>query len=108
MEGADDISRQRLASQSTQHANAWTLSAPSISALSSAESRAGLRFALGLAFRTAAYKCPDCSAEADALGTHAVCCQRSGHITALRDVVSKLFEEAGFANSTEFRVHGRP
>jgi hypothetical protein len=112
VEAADGDTRLRLASQSTQHANAWTLSAPSVSSLSSAEFRAGLRFALGLPFRAAAYRCPDCGSEADALGVHAVCCQRSGQITrahtALRDVVAKLFQESGFSVTTEAPVPDRP
>ena len=110
VEAADAEGRQRLAARSTQHANSWTLAAPSISALSSAEFRAGLRFALGLPFRAAPYKCPDCGADADTAGVHAVCCQRSGHITrahtALRDTVANLFQEAGYTVTLEAAVPG--
>jgi hypothetical protein len=112
VEAADEATRLRLASQRTQHANSWTLAAPSVSSLSAAEFRAGLRFALGIPFRAAEYKCPDCGADADPLGTHAVCCQRSGHITrahtALRDVVTKLFQEAGYTVTVEAPVPGCP
>ena len=78
--------------------------------LSAAVFRAGLCFALGLPFRAAPYRCPNCGTNADPAGTHAVCCQPSGHKTrahtALRQVVARLFQEDGFIITAEAPVAG--
>ena len=41
----------------------------------------GLRWILGIPFRSREYGCPDCGLPADPLGIHAVTCQRSGEIS---------------------------
>ena len=109
MEAADAEGRQRLTAQSTQHANSWTLAAPSVSALSSAELPAGLRFALGLSVRTAPYKWPDYRAYATRQVSMPFAANAQGTTrahTTLRDTVAKLFQEAGYTVTLEAAVTG--
>ena len=79
--------------------------------MSPVEFLAALKWNLGLPFRDSPYFCPDCGAEADAYGVHAVTCLRSGFITrghtSLRDAVQDIYTKAGVGVLSEQRLPGR-
>jgi hypothetical protein len=67
VEGSAAPDRERLNSLSTPHATSWTAGSPRISSLDASEVRYGIRWLLGIPFRSENYTCPDCGQNADIL-----------------------------------------
>lgn len=69
---------ERLKSLATPHATDWVTSVSPWFGLLPKEYKAALRWILAIPVRCAPYLCPDCGAQADARGLHAVTCKISG------------------------------
>ena len=95
----DPATHARIEALGCAHSTAWTAQSPFVKqTMTATEYRFALRWILGIPLRDLDYVCPDCARPADALGIHAVCCQRTGNIsrghTTLRDTLAEILRRA--------------